>query len=112
MMIQAHNHEEHARAFAPHSWDKATCRCSYCGSISPTLLAKLIADGAIMSLADMKYGWPHKFYVRHENLDSGMAKFYSNHIRDATPEELPVIENAMGFKFQFQCGGFLSWSQK
>jgi hypothetical protein len=37
--------------------------CSYCGSIHPEDLIKLIEAGATMHGADWKYGWPHKFYV-------------------------------------------------
>lgn len=36
-------------------------RCSYCGSIHPDDLAA--EQGVRADWADMKYGWPHKFYV-------------------------------------------------
>lgn len=36
-------------------------RCSYCGSIHPADLAAEPVWSA--NWADMKYGWPHKFYV-------------------------------------------------
>jgi hypothetical protein len=39
--------------------------CSYCGSISPEDLAAEARWKA--EWADMKYGWPHKFYVRLSN---------------------------------------------
>jgi hypothetical protein len=36
-------------------------RCSYCGSVNPV---DLVAEPAWRAdWADMKYGWPHKFYV-------------------------------------------------
>jgi len=37
--------------------------CSYCGSMHPEDLLAALRAGAVLSLADMKYGWPHKFYV-------------------------------------------------
>lgn len=37
--------------------------CSYCGSIHPEDLIKLLKAGATLHGADWKYGWPHKFYV-------------------------------------------------
>lgn len=39
--------------------------CSYCGSIHPEDLIKLLEAGATMHGADWKYGWPHKFYVEN-----------------------------------------------
>jgi len=38
-------------------------RCSYCGSIHPEDLIRLLGEGATLNGADWKYGWPHKFYV-------------------------------------------------
>jgi hypothetical protein len=38
-------------------------RCSYCGSIHPEDLIKLLGEGAELQGADWKYNWPHKFYV-------------------------------------------------
>lgn len=41
--------------------------CSFCGSINPE---DLLAEGVIIpQWADMKYGWPHKFYVDINNRD-------------------------------------------
>lgn len=37
--------------------------CSYCGSIHPEDLLRFLAAGATIEVADMKFGWPHKFYV-------------------------------------------------
>lgn len=37
--------------------------CSYCGSLHPEDLLNVLEAGARLELADMKYGWPHKFYV-------------------------------------------------
>lgn len=48
----------------PHGYPFRTC--SYCGSIHPEDLYKLLTDGpptVRMHGADWKYGWPHKFYV-------------------------------------------------
>lgn len=37
--------------------------CSYCGSIHPEDLFNFLTSGAKLFMADLKYGWPHKFYV-------------------------------------------------
>jgi len=37
--------------------------CSYCGSIHPEDLLLALQNGATLDRADMKYGFPHKFYV-------------------------------------------------
>lgn len=37
--------------------------CQYCGSMHPTDLANALRNGATLSWADFKYGWPHKAYV-------------------------------------------------
>lgn len=37
--------------------------CSYCGSIHPQDLLRVIAEGAKIGGSDWKYGWPHKFYI-------------------------------------------------
>jgi hypothetical protein len=84
-------------------------RCSYCGSVHPEDLLRLIEGGASLHGADWKYGWPHKFYVEGiPNLTPGvrakigsetkdgvttpmygtsnatlMAKFYNEHLMDA-----------------------------
>lgn len=39
-------------------------RCSYCGSINPDDLA---GELWLPEWADMKYGWPHKFYAEIRN---------------------------------------------
>jgi hypothetical protein len=53
--------------------------CSYCGSISPD---DLVAESSWRAeWADMKYGWPHKFYV---------------HILNRNPDRLFVIGSANG----------------
>lgn len=54
--------------------------CSYCGSLHPADLVKLIADGGELEGSDWKYGWPHKFYVRSEALPFG--KWYNTHLLD------------------------------
>ncbi len=37
--------------------------CPYCGGIHPKDAFELLKSGANLELADMKYGWPHKFYI-------------------------------------------------
>lgn len=60
--------------------------CSYCGSLHPADLTLWVEQrGARLELADMKYGWPHKFYIRYESQKpAGYApiKFYSEHLLD------------------------------
>jgi len=38
-------------------------RCTHCGSVHPRDLLAAVEAGARLRVADMKYGWPHKFYV-------------------------------------------------
>jgi hypothetical protein len=45
----------------PYYYDWRTC--SYCGSIHPEDLLRVLLAGARMHSADWKYGWPHKFYL-------------------------------------------------
>ena len=37
--------------------------CSYCGSMHPADLLRVVSEGARLHGADWKYGWPHKFYI-------------------------------------------------
>ena len=50
--------------------------CTYCGSMRPEDALTLIKGNYEVTLADMKYGWPHKLYI-------GGVKFYSKHLYDA-----------------------------
>jgi hypothetical protein len=45
----------------PYYYDWRTC--SFCGSIHPEDLLRVLLAGAHMHGADWKYGWPHKFYL-------------------------------------------------
>lgn len=54
--------------------------CSYCGSVHPEDLLRLIEEGAKLGGADWKYGWPHKFYVTGPTVRH--AKIYNVHLRD------------------------------
>lgn len=38
-------------------------RCPHCGSLHPEDMAEAVRAGSKLELADMKYGWPHKFYL-------------------------------------------------
>lgn len=49
-------------------------RCSFCGSVHPEDLAAEPAWPGGANWADMKYGWPHKFYVDIPNRD--LARLY------------------------------------
>jgi hypothetical protein len=82
--------------------------CAYCGSMSPADVVAAIQVGARGSLADMKYGWPHKVYFDQPK----WGKFYTVHLQDATPEELEVIEAHLGIKFTFlDEGRGVSWGR-
>ncbi len=45
--------------------------CSYCGSIHPEDLVRVVEAGAKLGGSDWKYGWPHKFYV--DNIPNPLA---------------------------------------
>lgn len=60
----------------------ASGRCTWCGSIPFTDAMRLLStSGTSWSIADWKYGWPHKIYL-------GNGKFYAEHLRDVSDEEL------------------------
>ena len=57
--------------------------CSYCGSIHPEDLLKILQEHpTALTGADWKYGWPHKFYLNGK-LGLPFGKFYNDHLRDA-----------------------------
>lgn len=71
--IVCHVSDEFAKRFSPQKWEvrQATGtyganlrHCSYCGSIHPEDLLKVLSQGAALELSDFKHGWPHKFYVK------------------------------------------------
>lgn len=125
--------------------------CSWCGSMHPEDLAAALQAGAKASLADMKYGWPHKAYIdgvpnpyvgmlecrtsgggyaSRDNdpsklwtqkedgrwdyvvhtpaADTMWAKFYTEHLLDATPEQAEVIQRALNRRIKFE-GPAVSW---
>lgn len=106
--------------------------CSYCGSMHPRELVEALNQGATVTIADMKYGWPHKVYVDNApNRYVGMmeirtagpgdyvgpevpapertqGKFYTLHLKDCTPEQRQQIEQAIGLAFTFE-GNEVSW---
>lgn len=59
-----------------------TRHCSYCGSLHPEDLLRLMREGAELGGSDRKYGFPHKFYVYGAVGPGGMGKFYTNHLSD------------------------------
>lgn len=73
-------------------------RCSYCGSIHPE---DLVAEPAWHAeWADMKYGWPHKFYIEIPNRDPGRLYVISSanhassgltHYRDLAREQRRAV---------------------
>lgn len=70
--------------------------CEFCGSLHPTEVVTLLKAGASIERADMKYGWPHKFY-----LNNPWGKFYSVHLVDATPEEYEFICQKIGLYIEY-----------
>jgi hypothetical protein len=118
-------------------------QCSYCGSINiEGAITALSTSGTHYSGSDWKYGWPHKFYLdvscepRRYCSSSGpgknefgystktqeWCKFYSEHLLDATPEQLErfnaAAERTIGITFELKDGelhyraphrGFQTW---
>lgn len=70
--------------------------CSYCGSMHPEDLLEALKAGAELHMADMKYGWPHKFYVDGvKNLNAGaLVRRSSMSIEgpEPTPAERASVE--------------------
>jgi hypothetical protein len=85
--------------------------CVYCGSVTPGDFLKMLqTSGTHYSGSDWKYGWPHKFYVQpplavperrctrsgpgnekgYSMVTHDFHKFYTEHMIDATPEELEL----------------------
>ena len=107
-------------------WDRDGFKCcSYCGSMDPVELAKLIEQGdATMSGSDWKYGYPHKFYVKIKNPNPDKEvvvgnnrygeiygkkeyfehKFYTNHLElidiETFNKIIVFINNACGIIFK------------
>jgi hypothetical protein len=48
-----------------------TRTCSYCGSVHPEDLLRILENGGDLGGSDWKYGWPHKFYVTALNPSKG-----------------------------------------
>ena len=105
LKIVCHDNEYFAQRFAPHKWEVrepngtygANLRhCSYCGSIHPLDLLKVLGEGAQLQGADWKYGWPHKFYVAGiKNPMAGQTvKVGGRHYTNDAGE--PVDEDIMG----------------
>jgi hypothetical protein len=89
-------------------------RCSYCGSIHPEDLIRLVGEGHDLQGSDWKYGWPHKFYVESAHGSGGAGKWYNQHITDEGFDDeargalLGILESS-GITFKFEQGR-LRWS--
>lgn len=68
--------------WTPADEGRAYRHCSYCGSIHPEDLLRLLAGGARLGGSDWKYGWPHKFY-----LSNPFGKWYNEHLLDEGYDE-------------------------
>jgi hypothetical protein len=109
-MTIAHDKDPQAAQFAPHTYQmrEGYERCSYCGSVAPSALAVLLkTEGTAVEWADFKYGWPHKIYVTGPGIPH--LKFYTVHLKDATPEEVGVIEGAMKLHFVWEGDTGVKW---
>jgi hypothetical protein len=99
----AHNGDSNANYWGKTNWqrkpDEPNFKCSYCGSADPYDVWASIVSGAKLVASDMKYGWPHKFYV--EGGPEGVKKFYTLHLKDADPQHAEIIQQAMGMRFHF-----------
>ena len=113
--------------------------CSFCGSMTIDDVVKYAQiPGTEYSGSDWKYGWPHKFYISipcdpYERAISGVSalngeftdikravctsrhhKFYSVHLRDATPEQLErwnaIVAPLLGIKFDLHPEKGLGWT--
>lgn len=67
-------------------------RCSYCGSIHPEDLIRVLSEDAKLEGSDWKYGWPHKFYVEEipcplkgREVQVGFHSFIQNDVRIEEP---------------------------
>lgn len=71
----AHRNDFMAVQFSPLTWRASWAdrepardnlrRCSYCGSVHPDDLLNALKSGGRLELSDMKYKWPHKYYVKN-----------------------------------------------
>ena len=77
--ISIHKHELHYLNLEKDEWING--HCSYCGSIHFDDFYKTLKNKDFrIELADMKYGYAHKFYL---DIPGGqMAKFYTRHLAD------------------------------
>lgn len=75
--------------------------CSYCGSLHPEEVRKIIEEGGKLGGSDWKYGYPHKFYVYPKN--GGMLKYYTQHLMDmeepAFTEFAALLKEQTGIEF-------------
>lgn len=88
--------------------------CNWCGSVHPEDLAAWIRAGLKLEMADMKYGWPHKFYAVAGTTPPTAPtwlKFYTEHLLDASPADRDTIEREIGLRIVFSDdkGGTVSW---
>lgn len=82
--ITVHKHEQHYPGMEHDEWIDG--RCSYCGSIHFNEFYKALKNKeSRVELADMKYGYAHKFYL--DTPDNHMAKFYTRHMADINDKE-------------------------
>jgi hypothetical protein len=112
--------------------------CGYCGSIHPDDLISLAIDHPIrLEMADWKYGWPHKFYVKGipnpiagkqvevsstwrggKKVESTKgpapaetwAKFYTVHLLDTSEGQIALFNRFSPLTFSIGGNGRLHWT--
>lgn len=84
------------------------CTCDYCGSIHPAYALELLEAGATIELAEMKYGWPAKFYLDAPNPKAGQPCRISGNWpgRELSAEEETKFEH----KEPTSGGGWCYWN--
>lgn len=112
-----HDSDPHAAVsrYDPSEWhaprDGQSFRtCSYCGSIHPGDLMDLAGRNELsLDMADWKYGWPHKFYVKGIASPASHAKWYNLHLADLAGDAFTMVaefvEQQGGIRFEMKPDG-------
>lgn len=77
------------------------CTCDYCGSIHPAYALELLEAGAAIELADMKYGWPAKFYLDAPNPKAGQQCLMGTTSRPISQEAKLTEEDKARFVWTY-----------
>lgn len=70
--------------------------CDYCGSMHPTDVVDALKNGAWVIMPDMKYAWPHKFYIKDvPNPYAGMLQSLSKANYQVAPDWIQTDDGWM-----------------